>query len=242
LVELVLEHQNGEEHLSENTLVVVIDDTGQEEFRDPNFPVFGIGGCAFLVRDYQRLIELPWNYMCEKFFPSFERPLHASKLGKLSEEQLGALKNFFEKFEFFRIATVVSVESVKEIDANYIDIVGSTFLNRILEIAQWIEFERIYIIFEASDRIGSKVIKSLSGKNIIREDSGVKIPIELGLMPKSACEPALEVADFIVHTAGAQTKHRTSGNTQDRQDFKIIFNNVDKRLTSFMYITRIEKK
>jgi hypothetical protein len=105
LIELILEHQNGEEHLSENTFVIALDDTGQEEFKDPNYQVFGLGGCAFLVRDYQRLIEIPWNYMCNRFFPENERPMHATNLkpSSLSSEQKGALKHFFEKFEFFAL-------------------------------------------------------------------------------------------------------------------------------------------
>jgi hypothetical protein len=240
LIELRLNLQNGEEeNLPETTLVVAIDDTGHEEFKDPNYQVFGIGGCAFLVRDYQRLIEQPWNYMCDHFFPDIGRPIHAANLGKLSSEQLGAFKHFFEKFEFFRIAVTASVKSKKEVENSFIDVVGAALLQRICEIGKWAEFDRLFIIFEESERIEMKVLQSLSGKNVKRNSKDIKI--ELGLIPKSASIPAMEVADIIIHTAGAQTKSRISGKKEVRKDFEIIFRNVDNRLVSFMEITRIEK-
>ena len=121
MTELILEHQNGREHLSERTLVIALDDTGQEEFKDPNYQVFGLGGCAFLVKDYQRLIEKPWNYMCQRFFPIIRRPMHATDLEKPSKEQLDAFKHFFEKFEFFRIAVTASVKTINEVENDFID-------------------------------------------------------------------------------------------------------------------------
>ena len=83
-----MHHKDGVEYLSEKTLLIVIDDTGQENFKDPNFKVFGLGGCAFLVRDYQRLIEKPWNEMCQRYFPEVKRPMHAADLRKPSTAQL----------------------------------------------------------------------------------------------------------------------------------------------------------
>lgn len=237
MVELVLDHKNGRESLSESTLVIAIDDTGHEEFKDPNYQVFGIGGCGFLVSDYQRLIEKPWNYMCQHYFPDINRPMHAAELESPTKEQLDAFKHFFEKFEFFRLATTASIKSVKEIDNSFIEIVGASLLERICETGKWIEFDRLFIIFEESDRIEMKVLQSLSGKKVKRNNS--EIEIELGLLPKSASMPALEVADFIIHTAGAQTRSRISDSDKVRKDFEIIFRNVDKRLVSFMEITKV---
>jgi hypothetical protein len=240
LTELLLDLQNGQTvSLSETTLVVAIDDTGHEEFLDPNYRVFGLGGCAFLVRDYQRLIEKPWNYMCAKFFADVPRPLHAASLQNLSPEQLGALRHFFEKFEFFRIAVTASAESVKEIDNSFIEIAGTLLYECICEIGKWAVFERLFIVFEESDRVEMKVIQSLSGRKIKQNSNDIKI--DLGLAPKSACIPAMEVADFIIHTAGAQTRSRVSGTKKVRKDFEIIFRNVDNRLVDFREITKIER-
>jgi hypothetical protein len=238
LIELILENGKVRECLSEKTLVVALDDTGNEEFKDPHYPVFGIGGCAFLVRDYPRLIENPWNDMCQRFFPNVERPMHATELGRLSQEQLDAFRHFFENFQFFRIATTASIKSIKEIDDSFIRIVGASLLQRICEIAKWVEFDRLFILFEKSDRVKTKkVLQSLSGKNIKRDSK--EMQIELAIVPKSASMPALEVADTIIHTAGAHTNSRISGNKAIRKDYEIIFKSVDARLVSFFMITQV---
>jgi len=236
-MELLLESQNGSLRLGERTLVVVIDDTGHEEFSDPNYKVFGLGGCAFLVRDYQRLIEKPWNYMCETFFPEENRPLHATDI-RFTSEQMGALKHFFEKFQFFRVATTASYKTINEVDRNFLDIVGASLLTCVCEIGKHANFDLLFILFEASDRIESKVLSSWSQKKV--RSKGKEIEIELGIIPKSSCMPALEVADFIIHTAGAQTRSRNENNEKVREDFKIIFRNIDSRLSSFMEITNVK--
>jgi len=239
MTELVIEHQNGKEYLSDKTLVVAIDDTGHEEFKDPNYQVFGIGGCAFMARDYQRLIKEPWEFMCRNFFPELQRPLHAAELRGISDEQIDALNYFFTNYGFFRIASTASIKSIKDVDNDFIEIIGSTLLQRICDIAKWTDFERVYIIFENSDRIEMKVLRSLSNKKIKR---GLQnIDIDLGLMPKAACNPALEIADLIIHTAGTQVRSRISGNKQFKKDFENIFRNVDERLVSFMEITKVNE-
>jgi hypothetical protein len=238
LIELILENRKVRECLSEETLVVALDDTGHEEFKDPHYPVFGIGGCAFLVRDYPGLIENPWNHMCQRFFPDVKRPMHATDLGQLSEVQLNAFKSFFENFQFFRIATTASIKSIKEIDNSFIQIVGASLLKRICEIAKWIEFDRLYVLFERSDRVKTKkVIQSLSGQKIKRNEK--EMQIEVGIVPKSASMPALEVTDTIIHTAGTYTKSRICGNKAIRKDYQIIFENVDARLSSHFMITKV---
>ncbi len=238
MTELLLEHDEGIIRLGENTLVVALDDTGNEEFQDPNHRVFGLGGCAFMVRDYPRLIEQPRNYMCDRFFPDQERPMHASDIS-FTPEQMAALKHFFENFQFFRLATTVSDKTIITVANTLIDVVGASLLSRIAEVGKWAEFGRLFILFEASDRIEAKVLTSLSGRTVHRNNA--QIEIELAVMPKAACAPALEVADFIIHTAGAQTRERNKGREDARADFEIIFCNVDARLTSFMEITKVQE-
>jgi hypothetical protein len=53
------------------SLMAFVDDTGHEEFADPNCPVFGFGGCAvpaFVARD---VLERPWREMKERHFGGF---------------------------------------------------------------------------------------------------------------------------------------------------------------------------
>jgi len=241
MTQLILEHKTGIETLTESTLVVAIDDTGNENFKDLKHPVFGLGGCAFMVRDYQRLIEKPWNYMCSRFFPEVERPIHAAdNLRNLTNEQLKAISHFFENFQFFRIATTSSVKSEKTVQEDFIQVVGASLLQRILDVAKWTDLDRLFILVEESERIEMKIVQSLSGKKIKTKDKEIKI--EIGLVPKSACMAAMEVADVIIHTAGGQTRNRINGKKGFRPDFQKIFKDVDERLTSYMEITKIEYK
>ncbi len=47
-----------------------------------------------MVRDYNRLIEQPWNIVCKNYFSEYKRPLHASELPNPSKEQMNILNYF----------------------------------------------------------------------------------------------------------------------------------------------------
>lgn len=237
---LILSHDKGQLVLPDDTLVFALDDTGHEQFRDARYNVFGLGGCAFLVSDYQRLLERPWEFMLRRFFPNLERPVHACEsFRKPTPDQLSALTHFFTRFEFFRLAVTVSSRAAKNVAEGYIELVTAAVLQRISEVAAHAQFSRIFLLIEGSERTEMEIVRGLSGRRLRRE--GHEYELEFGVMPKSACMPALEVADVIAHTAGGQTKWR---NGQDgrpvRRDFVDIFQTVDRRLVSFMEITSVE--
>ena len=77
---------------------------------------------------------------------------------------------------------------------------------------------------------------SLSDKIIIRAEKEIKL--ELAIMPKSSCMSAMEVADFIAHTSGAQARTMELGENSKRKDFELVFSSINKKLTSFMHITK----
>lgn len=237
---LVLTHNEGNVILADDVLIIALDDTGHEELHEANGACFGIGGCGFMVADYQRLVEVPWNLTLKHFFPETPRPIHAVEhFRNLTEEQISALTHFFTKFEFFRLAVTVSTKTTSSIDNGYIEIVGASILQRIAEVATHALFSRVFILFEASERIDRQVMQSLSGKKL--RAGNRDFPIELGVIPKSACVPAMEVADVIAHTACGQTRHRNERRPKAvRLDFKDIFQSVDHRLVSFAEITCVE--
>jgi hypothetical protein len=53
----------------------------------------------------------------------------------------------------------------------------------------------------------------------------------LGRRPLS--DPALEVADFIMHAVGRQARHRLQGQEGFVRDFAAVFHTVDAKLASF---------
>lgn len=234
--EIIVDTIDGQIRLGPNTLLFAMDETGHEDFNDPAYPYFGFGGCGCLVRDYSRLIEKPWLYMCSKYFSDIERPLHAANLSP-DEKQIDSLNHFFTKFEFFRVSVLASKNTFNIHEFDTIELMANSLLQRVCDVGKWAEFDRVLVIFEESQRIEMKIIQSLAGKKIIREKK--EIPLELGLMPKSSCLPALEVADFIVHTAGRQVRHRNTKNDEFLPDFTAVFKSVDNRLQSFMEIIKI---
>ncbi len=85
-----------------------------------------------------------------------------------------------------------------------------------------------------------QVIQSLANQKFTRGNE--QIPIDLGIMPKSSSSAALEVADFIIHTAGRQVRDRNSAKQPYNKDFEAVFKSIDERLTGFKEITQIRSK
>lgn len=226
--------------LGSNTLVFALDETGHEDFLDKNYPVFGIGGCGFMVSDYRRLIESPFNYMCEKFFPDINRPFHTTDVAReITTEQIDSLNHLFTKFQFFRIAVVVNQELENNTDFSVIQLVARVLLDRVRDIAKITPFERVVIIYEDSERIGVEVMKALSNYSLKKRNE--KINVELALMPKKSGFVGLELADLIIHTAGRQGNHYLKDKEFLLPDYKNVFQGVDKRLISFRQFGKVEE-
>ena len=171
--------------------------------------------------------------MCRTFFSDVSRPMHAVDLHQPTEEQLAALAHFFTKFEFFRLAVTIQAQDV---ELDYVELVCNCVLKRIAEIASHTPLSRAVIIYEESERLEHKVMSRLAGNTLV--GSTKTVPIELALMPKAASMPALEVADFVIHTAGAQARAHLAGKPI-RKDFELVFQSVDKRLVAFIQIGNV---
>jgi hypothetical protein len=59
---------------------------------------------------------------------------------------------------------------------------------------------------------------------------------------KSAGDPALEVADFIMHAAGRAARYRLEGKHSMPPDFDAVFRHCHPLLTSLMFVDRIEER
>jgi hypothetical protein len=79
----------------------------------------------------------------------------------------------------------------------------------------------VAFIFEASER--SDVLVQRYFSDIPVTIAGAHVPVQLGIMPKSVGDEALEVADFIIHTAGQQARRWEKGDETFRRDFQSIF-------------------
>jgi hypothetical protein len=225
--------------LEPSCLMVFIDETGNDALSDKRYPIFGLGGCAVLVSDYEKLISIPWNNLKNDYFKGADKPLHASELKSPTPEQLQALNDFFKNNGFARVAGIVCKNTIIDNNIGIYEIAARFLLERITDIRMG-EITSVALIIEESSR-DYKLTKKYFAKYKIKTEKG-EMPTHYFLLGKSLNLPGLEVADFIIHTAGAQVRNRFINKSEKgRKDFEIIFKNVDKKLTGFGAINSAKK-
>jgi hypothetical protein len=89
-------------------LMFFTDETGHEEFADPKFPIFGMGGCALLAAAIDPVLRQPWREMKARHFGGADTSLHAADLRSPTDDQVKALGEFFESQEFGRFAITMT--------------------------------------------------------------------------------------------------------------------------------------
>lgn len=235
---LSIEHENGKMDIPDSALIVGIDETGCEDYKDKKFPVFGIGGCAVLARDYFRFLDEPWKMMKDNHFGGQENRLHASDLHKPTDKQLQALELFFTKIPFFRFATMSAHTFDNNSGETSIHLLVTSIMHQVCEFATLAQPSNIIFIVEHSERIGKEVMHYLSSYKFGNEDC--EITPKVLYATKGDLVTCLEVADFVVHPAGAQVRNRINNKPNNRspirKDFEVVFNNIDERLSNYQEI------
>jgi hypothetical protein len=219
-------------------LMFFCDDTGHEDFCDPQFPVFGIGGCGIMAGAIEPVLKRPWQAMKARHFAGANARLHASDLRNPTQPQLDALNQFFRQQEFCRFGVTIT-SSCKLPNGISAHQVVSLSLRR-----RWEELTprfrptptEVAFIFEASERGDALVQRHF--RDITVAIDGVTVPIHLGIMPKWAGDEALEVADFIVQAAGRQARRWDTGDSRFRRDFQAVFH-ANRLWSSFNAIATI---
>jgi hypothetical protein len=219
-------------------LLMFVDDTGHERLK--GHPMYGLGGCAVLGRDYQRVIVEPWLRRRAGTTGSAETPLHAADFGRIaSKANMAAMNRFFRTQPFFRFAALGTLATKhprdRELMAWVIDVLKQ---RRLLEIVNRTPARSVALIFETSQR-SDKLLMEYFGQLHLSED-GKEIPVHQFLMPKDASEPGLEVADFVINPAGRYARHRFFGNAGFPPDFEAVFHKCDRVLTSFICVENVE--
>jgi hypothetical protein len=232
-----------EHKIDDKTLLVFIDETGNELLKDPKFPIFGIGGCVAESGNYITNVRNPWHFLKNEEFDGENQPLHATDLRKPTESQIDILNKFFSTCAFGRFAVVMSNKTILKSDQNLYHLIVRSVFERINYIAQNSVFDSICIIIEESQRTDELNMDFFTRYDFIK--NGEKVPVKYFIMSKKLNEPGLEVGDFIIHTAGISVRDRLSGKRtkeKERKDFEAVFKNVDQKLSSYFEITMIEDK
>jgi hypothetical protein len=124
-------------------------------------------------------------------------------------------------------------------DLGPVNAIAGVLKNRIVDIARWTRFSEVNVIFEASERADRHIEAAFQDFRL--KEGGAQIPVECYFMPKAAHDPALEVADFIMHAVGRQARRRIEGKEGCAPDFAAVFHGQDSKRVSFMDVSEVRR-
>lgn len=238
---LTLNFSDGSSHdVPPDAALVFVDETGSEQLLDPIYPIFGLGGCCILAKDYYEIMAKPWSNIKRKYFKKSDQPLHATDI-TFESCHFEAYNNFFSSQNFGRFTVIASTNTTIEPPIDLIQTTIYSLYYRIIDILKWTTHNGIFLIFEDSDRLKPKLEKYSSEIHVFENVNGADVEININhcVMSKKTAFPGLEIADFIIHSAGTTCRDRINGKISklcERKDFDAIFNNIDPKYTSFLNI------
>jgi hypothetical protein len=204
------------------SLLVFVDETGDEDFSDPNNPTFGRGGCGALLGEYKLRIKKPWRRLKRDRLGGANKPFHATDFeqSRPTNYQITGINAFME-LPFWRFATMCDsrTELPAGVDAHKaISLVTIKYFSRLVAKS---DVDVVALIFEGSERGDSLVRRDYELSRIdFRNMWGHRVEVVGRFMPKDSMEPGLEVADLIAHTAGRQRRHEIAGRPGHTKDFQ----------------------
>jgi hypothetical protein len=225
--------------LPDRCLAVFADDTGHEALV-PGHPVYGLGGCAVLASELDRIIRASWREIRRLVTGSPDTPLHANKFaGFATPENIAAVAEFFRVNPFARFGAIISTDTALDDGLGPVPTIAKVLQARIVDIARWTAFDSLAVIFESSERADRLIEEAFQGFAL--EEGGTPIPVECYFMRKQHGEPALEVADFVMHAVGRQARQNLKKRGDFVPDFCATFHAVDTKLTSFMEVGSVTR-
>ncbi|MFZ1964353.1 MAG: hypothetical protein WAU78_12970 [Roseiarcus sp.] len=206
-------------------LLIFGDDTGHETFAgDQAF--YGLGCCLVLGEHYEHL-KSRWRDVRKIIKGDPDAPLHASDITVSAKpEDFVALGDVFKDPCFARVAVTTTKSVALPALMEPCEPVMGLLEDQIRAIAGLLPCKRIWIVLEASKRADSTVMRCFGRLASLGPVSSS--PAEHRFLPKSANEPGLEVADFIVSAAGTRVRHRMRGKSGEPPDFSQVFRQLPR--------------
>jgi hypothetical protein len=135
--------------LRDRSLAVFIDDTGHESLKGQ--PVYGLGGCAVLGGDYERIINQPWRAVRKHVAGSPDAQLHANKFSGTIED-IEIVARFFGEQPFWRFAAVVTEQTTLAHELTLLGTMRGALERCINDIVGLTLCEEVKVVFESSHR------------------------------------------------------------------------------------------
>jgi Protein of unknown function (DUF3800) len=209
-------------------LAVFVDETGHEELKGQ--PVYGLGGCAALGRDMERFLLGPWREVRRRVAGSPNAQLHANRF-RPKPGEVEIIEAFFRTHPFWRFGAVITRTTKLPDEMSRVRMMKGVLQNRIKEIVGKSLCKEVAVIFESSQRTDRLIEEAFQDFEVSRGSK--RIPSTCYFMPKSAANPALEVADFVMHAVHRQARRGFDPRGTFVADFCAVFHTADPTLMSF---------
>jgi hypothetical protein len=186
-----------------NSLLIFIDETGNEDLSDPNNPTFGRGGCGALFTEYKHRISKPWKRLKRERLGGATKRFHAADFEQTrpTMRQIHGINNFVAQ-PFWRFATMCDARTELPAGVDTHKAISLVTIKYFSRLVAKCDVDVVALIFEGSERGDSLVQRDYELARIdFRNVLGRRVEVEGCFMPKSSLEPGLEVADLIAHTA-----------------------------------------
>jgi hypothetical protein len=227
------------------TMLVFIDETGDEKYTDDRYPIFGRGGCIVMGSEYGNRIVRPWKKMLAQIEWG-NRPFHTTeylrRLGRqnphLVARQTQAIYDFARHgFYRFGITSHRGTTRPERLDGH--EAVSMTLVNQVRRLVAACNPSSVAFVFEDSGRGNRLVRRDFNLDNLgMRSLFGKEVTVDGFFCPKLGRVPGLEVADLIAHTAGRNQRHAL----EDRPGFPVSFQELFQRAADIglAYYVRLE--
>jgi hypothetical protein len=228
-------HEPQELTPSADWLLAFIDDTGHETCAGSH-DYYGLGGCAVMGYDYEGL-KARWRAVRALITGNADAPLHAASLTR-NPDHLAALSEFFLDRAFARFAVTSTRNTAFRVDMHTAAPVMGILKQQVCRVAALTTCRTVALVFESSQRADPVLMKHFGELEL--EENGRALPVEHCIMPKSAAEPGLEIADFIINAAGSQTRRHLRGTSGFARDYEAVFHQLPRPFGQFSLITEVD--
>lgn len=212
-------------HTAADALLVFIDETGIEDYSDPQNPTFGRGGCAVVAGQYRKLIKKPWRKLKREYLGGANKPFHATEFeqSRPTRVQIGALNRFLRR-KFWRFAVMSDSRSKYPDGVDGHMAVSMVTIKFVTRLVAAYDTPSVAVIFESSER-GDELVKRDFNLAQMRLSNSRGATVDVGgyFIEKRYMEPGLEIADLIAHTAGRQRRHQIAGKVGVTKDFEQMY-------------------